>query len=384
MATLLLIAAAVWTLARYLNIGQSAVTPGTTVQLRDSKSDETQEVVEYEIVEVARGLDVPWSIVFTSENRMLVTERAGTIREVVDGKLNPLPLIELNETAAVSEAGLMGMDVHPDYSRNGFVYVCLAYREGTAMKNKVERLIDREGAIARDTIIIDDIPSANNHAGCRIKFGPDGKLYITTGDALERSLAQNLQSLAGKILRINDDGSVPVDNPFEDSPIYSYGHRNAQGIAWHASGVMYATEHGPSGFDGPGGGDEVNVIVSGQNYGWPSVSHEQSAEGMEGPVLLFTPAEAPAGAAFYTGDVFPQFKNNLFFTALRGNGIFRVTLDDVDPTVVVAYEKLDINLGRIRDITEGPDGLIYFATSNRDGRGAPRDGDDKIFRFEQK
>jgi glucose/arabinose dehydrogenase len=338
--------------------------------------------VDYDIVEVVRGLDTPWSMAFTSPERMLVSERRGTIRQIVNGNLSAEPLITLGETAEVSESGLMGITVHPNYQSNKYVYACLTYETENGLSDKIERFVDNGDSLSRDRVILDSFPAARFHAGCRIKFGPDGKLYVTTGDATVRDDAQKTDSMSGKILRMNDDGTVPGDNPFGDLFVWSYGHRNPQGIAWHESGVMFETEHGPSGNDGPGGGDEVNIIKKGLNYGWPIVSHERSLSGMEDPKLVFTPAEAPAGATFYTGDVFPQFKNNFFFTALRGAGVFRVVVNDENPEEIMSYEKLDIDLGRIRDIVEGPDGLVYFATSNRDGRGVARDGDDKIYRFE--
>ncbi|MBI1871989.1 PQQ-dependent sugar dehydrogenase [Candidatus Collierbacteria bacterium] len=218
------------------------------------------------------------------------------------------------------------------------------------------------------------------HDGCRIKFGPDNKLYITLGEAAQKDLAQKLDSLNGKILRINADGSIPADNPFRGSPIYSYGHRNPQGIDWDPqTNLLWATEHGPSGADGPGGGDEINLIKEGANYGWPLVSHDKTYPGTEFPKLLFTPAVAPAAGMFYRGDLFPEFKNNFFFAALRGEGIYRLVIAG---DKVISFEKLSgIDVGRIREIVEGPDGAIYFTTSNRDGRGKLREGDDKIYRI---
>jgi aldose sugar dehydrogenase len=376
----------------YLNLGQSVIQPGTMVDFRQKLkqatnitrdgAEEAETDVDYQITQVVSDLFVPWSMGFIAPDHFLVTERNGNVREVKDGLLNPNPIFSFEETYASSESGLMGLVLHPDFESNAQVYFCLTYQKNGTATNKVERLSYSNGSLSRNAVIIDDIPSARNHAGCRIKFGPDEKLYITTGDALERSLAQDTNSLAGKILRINDDGSIPNDNPFSNSPVFSFGHRNPQGISWHPSGVMYSTEHGPSGFDGPGGGDEINIIKPALNYGWPIVSHERAAEGMESPKLVFTPAEAPAGSTFYSGEIFPQFKNNFFFTALRGSGIFRVIIDENDPEEILAFEKLDIDFGRIRDIVESPDGLIYFATSNRDGRGQAREGDDKIYRFE--
>jgi glucose/arabinose dehydrogenase len=220
------------------------------------------------------------------------------------------------------------------------------------------------------------------HAGCRLGFGPDGKLYITTGDARQPSLAQDLNSLAGKILRINKDGSIPADNPFPGSPVYSYGHRNSQGIAWQpGTGRLYVTEHGPSGSDGPEGGDEINLIQAGANYGWPLVSHDATLEGTESPLIQFTPAVAPSGAAFYGSNVLPMFTGRLFFGALRGEGLVMVDISAQDPKVIESVQWIVSNVGRVRDVAVGPDGLIYFTTSNQDGRGTYRSGGDKVYRL---
>lgn len=350
----------------------------------------TQPIAEEEVQPLATGwevelvvqdLDIPWSVVFPQENRILITERTGSIREVVDGVLNPEAVFTFEEVTAIGEGGLMGMAIHPDYEQNRYVYVCYATSLGGDMIDRVARLVDTPGNMQLDTIILDNIPAARFHAGCRLKFGPDEKMYITTGDALAPDLAQDNNSLAGKILRVNDDGSIPEDNPFPNSPIYSIGHRNPQGISWDwTSGVMYASEHGPSGFDGPGGGDEINIIIPGGNYGWPLVSHDEVLEGMINPIIQFTPAEAPASLLFYDRDVLPFFTGNLFFGALRGEGVMRLILGE-DGMTVQSFEKIIRNVGRVREVTIGSDGSIYFTTSNQDGRAAPGAGDDKLFRI---
>jgi len=183
---------------------------------------------------------------------------------------------------------------------------------------------------------------------------------------------------------LNDDGTVPPDNPFVGQPnarpeIWTLGHRNSQGMDWQpGSNLMFQTEHGPSGFDGPGGGDEVNIVDKGKNYGWPTIHHTQSAAGLESPLLEYTPACAPASGSFYRGSVFPQFKGNFFFGCLRGERLIRVVLDG---RRVVSQEDLVKNYGRIREVAEGPDGYLYFSTSNRDGRGKPAQDDDRILRL---
>jgi len=384
---ILIIAIGLFWLTSYLGLLSDptpTTNPNTTTiqQTSTPNSDSNNQPVDYEIEPIAQGLSVPWDIEFTSDNRILVTQRPGTIRVIENGQLQTQPLITIEEVSPNAEAGLMGMTKHPQYDSNKLIYVCYAYSTNNQLRDKVITLTDNGTTATLDKTIIEDIPAARFHAGCRLDFGPDGKLYITTGDATNGNLAQDLDSLAGKILRLNSDGSIPTDNPFANSPVYSYGHRNSQGIAWHPiTQDLWSTEHGPSGNDGPLGGDEVNLIQLGQNYGWPEVSHQRSRAGMIDPKLVFTPAEAPASALIYSGSVFPQFTNNLFFGALRGEGIVRIVLDPNNPTTITDFEKLDLGLGRIRDIVEGPDGLIYFTTSNTDGRGDTQPGDDHLYRF---
>jgi glucose/arabinose dehydrogenase len=318
---------------------------------------------------VAENLEVPWAIVFDPFGRMLFTERPGRVRVYEKGKLFPEPLHTFQVTER-GEMGLMGMALHPEFARNKWMYFAYGDSPSTV---RVVRFTEAADGLTLETEILGGIPAAQFHAGCALSFGPDGKLYITTGDATDRSIAQDLGNLGGKTLRLNDDGSVPEDNPFVSSPgarpeIWSYGHRNAQGIAWQpGSGLMFQTEHGPSGFDGPGGGDEINIVEKGANYGWPSVHHEESRGGMVDPLLVYTPAVAPGGAAFYEGD--------LVFAGLRGEALIRV---DLDGRKVVGQERIVEGLGRIRAVAVGPDGALYFSTSNRDGRGSPAANDDRI------
>lgn len=388
---LVILAVLAW---RYLGLDQQNAPAGEKVVLRDEsekkekkKSDDQAREAEKKdwLAEtVAEGLVVPWSIAFTADNRMLLTERPGRVRAIVDGKLVEKPLYIFPEVSSKGEEGLMGLAIDPHYSENRYIYVSLAY--GSPLQVKVVRLKDDGEALVEPLTILDKIPAAQYHAGSRLKFGPDQALYVTTGDATDKNQAQNLESLAGKTLRLNADGSIPEDNPIEGSLVYSYGNRNAQGLAWDPySGEMYETEHGPSVFDGPAGGDEINHIIPGSNYGWPKVSHEKKLEDAEEPLLLFTPAIAPGGMTFYTSDKIPQFTGKLFWTALKGEGIYVGTLDAEDPGDFDDYEKLDsIKYGRIRDIIEGPDGALYFLTSNRDGRGKPQPGDDKVMRIRVK
>ena len=331
---------------------------------------------------IAQGLEVPWSIIFTGAGRMLVSERPGRIREIVNGELNPNALYTFSDVISIEESGLMGLALDPDYVTNHFIYACYTSQNQSGMFNRVVRMIDAGSEIKLDVAVVDNIPSAKYHAGCRLAFGPDGKLYITTGDARQPQAAQDLTSLAGKILRVNADGSIPTDNPFSNSPIFSYGHRNPQGITWNAAnGIFYESEHGPSGNDGPEGGDEINRIYAGDNYGWPLVSHAESLAGTQSPLIQFTPAIAPAEILYYSSDMLPMFKEKLLLGALRGEGLALLSLAADDPNTVAKVEWLVKDVGRVREVTLGPDGLVYFSTSNRDGRGSPQAGDDKIYRI---
>lgn len=328
------------------------------------------------------GLEVPWSLAFTSPTRLLVTERPGRVRVAENGVLREKPLAVIADVEARGESGLMGIALAPDYPRSRRLYLAYAYDAPKGSEVRVVRFRDDGDSLSERTAIVEGIPAARNHAGCRIRFGPDGKLYVTTGDATNREIAQDPKSLGGKTLRLNPDGTIPSDNPFPGSLVYSLGHRNAQGLDWDPrSGLQLQTEHGPSGFDGPGGGDEVNIVEAGKNYGWPIVHHRQSRAGLVSPLLEYTPAVAPAGGSFARGDLLPSFKGDFFFATLRGEKLIRVRLDPANPRRVAETEELLADVfGRLRDVVSGPDGALYVSTSNRDGRGRPRPGDDRILR----
>lgn len=330
-----------------------------------------------------RGLNTPWAIDFAPDNRIFITERPGRVRIIEDGQLRPEPWLAL-DVAAVGETGLMGLALDPRFGQNGFVYVAYTYRaDNGRLQNRLVRL--REDAKTRkgslEKVLIDRVGGANNHDGGRVKFGPDGKLYWTMGDAQTARLAPNLSSLNGKILRLNPDGTLPADNPFPNSYVYSYGHRNPQGLACQPeTRRLYSTEHGPSGFQGCCR-DEVNYIEAGKNYGWPEIRGDEKKDGTVSPIIHAGTNEtwAPGGATFVTRGT---WAGSLVFTGLRGQTLYRVVLDSNDPHKVEKIERhFYRQFGRLRDVVEGPDGRLYLLTSNRDGRGSPKDDDDRVIRL---
>ena len=355
---------------------------GGPLSAAPSQTARTQSGRTLRVETFVDGLEVPWSMAFTSPTRLLVTERPGRVRVVDRGTLVSRPLAVLPDVEAKGESGLMGLALAPDYATSRFVYLAYAYDTREGQRVRIARFRDDGDALSHRIVILEGIPAARFHAGCRLRFGPDGKLYATTGDATEGRIAQDLSSLGGKTLRLNPDGSIPADNPFPGSPVYSLGHRNSQGLDWDPkSGLQFQTEHGPSGFDGPGGGDEVNIVEAGKNYGWPLIHHRQTRPGLESPLLEFTPAVAPSGASFSRGASLPSFVGDFFFATLRGERLIRVRLEPGNRRRVAETEELLTGVyGRLRDVVSGPDGALYVATSNRDGRGRPRAGDDRILR----
>ncbi len=324
----------------------------------------------------ARNLEVPWGLAFSPDGRVFVTERPGRVRVIQNDRLLPSPALTLDDVNAVNEGGLLGITLHPNFAANHYVYfVYTANLGGGRVVNRLVRYREANNTLGERAILFDEMPGSTNHNGSRVKFGPDGLLYLTMGDALAQSLAQDLGSYAGKIFRLNEDGTTPSGNPFS-SPVFSYGHRNPQGIDFNPiTGELWETEHGPTGFD------EVNRIRAGANYGWPEIIGPASRPGMETPVLWYNPSIAPSGASFFRNSRIPAFANDLFFGALVGTHLHRVVLDAAGTRVVTEERLLQGVYGRIRDVVPGPDGFLYFTTSNRDGRGSPSAEDDRILRI---
>ncbi len=311
---------------------------------------------------VQTNLDTPWEIAFLPDGDMLITERAGKLKRF--GNTNATITVEGVREAG--EGGLLGMALHPSFGDNNFVYL---YFTTANLTNKVVRYKLNRDVLENPTTIIENVPGANNHDGGRIAFGPDQKLYITTGDAQTESNAQNTQSLAGKILRINNDGTIPNDNPFGNA-VYSYGHRNPQGLAWDDQGQLWATEHGRSGV--LSGYDELNRIEKGKNYGWPDLQGDDTGPGKEKPVQHSgnTTTWAPADIVIVG--------NTLYFGGLRGQSLYHSTISGTTAGIPIA--NFTKTYGRIRALAFH-DGYLYFSTSNQDGRGSPNPQDDKILRL---
>ncbi|MBG9941515.1 glucose sorbosone dehydrogenase [Brevibacillus formosus] len=340
------------------------------------ESQPAQQTFPYRMEVLADQLDVPWAMDIASDGRILFTERPGRVRVIQSGKLLPEPLISFPAPfISEGEGGLLGLVLDPDFVNNHYLYVYHTYKEGDATFNRVLRLREVNNAAQIDKVLLDKIPGSSIHNGGRIKIGPDQRLYITTGDAHEPMHAQDRTSLAGKILRINLDGTIPADNPFSGSPVYSYGHRNPQGIAWYPdTGILYSSEHGQTAHD------EINRIEPGANYGWPIISGEQKKEGMKIPLLQSGDTTwAPSGMTFVSRG---PWKGQLLVANLRGQQLQKISLDVSQPdTVLEAATLFQDEFGRLRDVVEGRDGTIYLLTNNRDGRGNPREGDDKIIRL---
>ena len=322
--------------------------------------------LDYKVEVVAESLEIPWEIAFLPDGQILVTERPGRVALVNQGTVTTILEVE-----HVGEGGLLGMELDPRFEENSLVYLYYTYREGAQLFNRVSRFVFKEDALQDEEVILDRIPGARFHNGGRIRFGPADLLYITTGDALKVDLAQQEDSLAGKILRIHADGSIPEDNPFANSPVFSYGHRNPQGLAWHpVTGQLYSSEHGPT------RQDEINMILPGENYGWLMVSCEEGPSQYQDPVVCYTEFTlAPSGMDFLILEEIQEVP--LFVAGLRGNMLMRIDFDREGQ--VLFQEPMFQDWGRLRSVT-CHEGSLYMFTNNRDGRGVSGEGDDKIFR----
>ena len=318
---------------------------------------------------LAKNLDKPWAIELV-DNRIFFTESSGKIRVIDSEILLDEPLASLR-VADVYDGGLLGIVAHPDFSNNSFLYVYYTYEEDGNLWNKILRIKENKNKIQDAQTIFDKIPGSIFGNGGVLKFGPDKKLYVGTAAVSDTSHdPQNLDSLSGKILRLNDDGSIPDDNPIDNSPVFSYGHRNVRGMDWDQHGNLYASELGPS------KNDEINLIQPGKNYGWPNVQCSNT-DGLVSPIICYDPSLEPGGLIFYTGNKL-DMQNNMILASLKAQNLFKIEINDDGSTT---QNSIMGGLGRIRDVIQGDDGYIYIITSNTDGKGFPSSDDDMLLRI---
>ncbi len=339
--------------------------------------------VPIQVTVVAEGLEVPWGLAFLPGGDMLVTERPGRVRLLRQGVLQPQPVATVPITRS-SEGGLLGIAAHPDFATNRQFYVYVTTDAGGRTENRVERwVLSPDGTSATfERVVFGGIPAATYHDGGRIRFGPDGMLYVGTGDARDPDLSQNLSSPAGKLLRLTPEGQVPSDNPFPGTPVYLMGVRNLQGWDWKDAQTLYVTDHGPSGELLRRGHDEVSVARPGDNLGWPTIYRCETGEGLVTPSLTWADAVPPGGAALYTGSAIPEWRGSLLVASLGARHLHRVEFDAQQPRRVARHEVyLRDTYGRLREALMGPDGHLYVTTSNCDGRGGCDARKDLILRI---
>jgi glucose/arabinose dehydrogenase len=364
--------------ARPADIGPASP---TCTRVKDGFGPPGRANVRAEVV--VTGLEVPWGIVFLSDHDMLVTERPGRIRLVRDFTLAPVPVATLPIVDA-AEGGLLGIALHPEFAANRLFYVYLTAKTEGGPDNRVERwkLSEDHASATHDRVVFRGIPSAQYHDGGRIHFGPDGMLFVGTGDARSPDAAQDPNSPSGKLLRLTPDGAVPKDNPWPGKAAFLVGIRNTQGFDWLDPSTIVLTDHGPSGELSRKGHDEVNVVRAGENLGWPTIFSCETRPGMISPALTWERAAPPGGAALYRGTKIAEWKGSLLVGTLGSKHLHRVAFDPADPRKVAMHETyFDDQFGRLREVVMGPDGELYVTTSNCDGRGTCPSDKDKILRI---
>jgi aldose sugar dehydrogenase len=346
-------------------------------------------VADFTATVVTGGLDTPWDMVWGPDGMIWVSERGGRISRVNASTGARITAGTVTGVYQNGEGGLMGIAFHPDFAHQPFLYAMHTYDDRGLARNELVRMRVTNGVIGAPETLFDGIRGAGIHDGSRIVVGQDGFLYISTGDAGDGSIAQDTTALNGRILRLTLDGRPAPENPFHNAT-WSYGHRNSQGLVFHpTTGVLYETEHGPS------DNDEVNIIERGGNYGWPTV-HGMCDDDNPGekefcrqhhviePLTTWTPTVAISGADLYLSDQIPSFRNSLLATSLAGTSLWRMTLSADGKRITSRERLLEGSYGRLRDVLVAPNGDVYICTSNRDGRGSPREGDDRIIRLSPK
>jgi aldose sugar dehydrogenase len=318
-----------------------------------------------EDIVLLNNLNSPWAVVPSPDGQVWITESDGQIL-VFDGQYRLIhTLTNLPDIQAVGQGGLLDLAFHPQYLQNGWIYVAYTVRQNNGYNTQINRFTFRNGSLIERKKILDG-PSGTDsaHFGCRLVFDSAGYLYATFGDRHQKEKAQNINSLHGKTVRLHEDGRVPADNPIANNPIYTLGHRNPQGLDIHpVSKSLVVSEHGPTGYDAPGGGDEINILKPGANYGWPEVHHRMMRPGMESPLQEYTPSIAPSGSTFYTGTKIPQWKNDFFVAALAGSALHRLTIDS-SGRLRNEEKLLEDKYGRLRDVGNAPDGTLLVISDS--------------------
>jgi glucose/arabinose dehydrogenase len=344
-----------------------------------SSADAPNEASRVIVEDFARGLDFPWGIAFLPEGEALVTEKGGALRVITMDGAPTDPVLDVPKVVDAGQGGLMDVAVDPNFAENKFIYLTYAEADGKLTRTAVMRARFEGQSLSETKVIFRQEPAleGEHHFGSRLAFDRSGALIVTLGERYRRELAQDQSNTLGKVVRIDREGRPAKGNPSPQSPgarrfIYTYGHRNVQGVAIDpASGDAFVVEHGPR------GGDEINVLKAGANYGWPlttygidytglKISDVAEAPGIEGPLYYWNPSIAPSGMDFYVGDAFPEWRGDLLVTALAGMALHRLTLKDGK---IVNEEKLLTDVGeRLRAVRVGPDGFVYVLTDSPEGR----------------
>jgi glucose/arabinose dehydrogenase len=362
---------------------QGTASPQDCIRVEDGWG--ADGTVPFQVEVVAEGLEVPWGIAWLPGGDALVTERPGRVRLLRGGALQPTPVATIRTTRA-AEGGLLGIAAHPDFATNRQFYVYVTTDASGRDENRVERwtLSEDRTTATFDRVIFGGIASATYHDGGRLRFGPDGMLYVGTGDSRDPDRSQDVNDPAGKLLRLTPEGQVPQDNPLPGSPAFLTGIRNLQGWDWKDATTLYITDHGPSGDTMRRGHDEVSLARRGDNLGWPGIYACETRQGWVTPSITFEDALPPGGAALYTGTAIPEWKGSLFIGTLGSRHLQRVEFAQDNPARVARHEVyLRDTHGRLREVLMGPDGHLYVTTSNCDGRGDCGPNKDRILRLKR-